>query len=188
MGVSNMYSKSTVTAICTLVVFSLPRQGLAEGNSQALLQELRNSDSASTAQRLENQLIKQWSKSGSPAMDLLLRRGRDALARGDAGAALEHFTALSDHAPDFAEGWHGLAQAYVVLGLFGPGLDALERTLALNPSHFDALRGLGVLHEEMGNPTLALEVYQKVLELRPHDSEISGAVARLQGAARGVAL
>jgi len=36
-------------------------------------------------------------------MDLLLQRGQEAMDNEDYEAAIEHFTALTDHAPDFAE-------------------------------------------------------------------------------------
>jgi hypothetical protein len=48
---------------------------------------------------IEREIWNEWSKSGSPAMDLLLQRGRDAMEAGDMTAAIEHLTALVDHAP-----------------------------------------------------------------------------------------
>ena len=40
------------------------------------------------AGRIETEIWIEWSKSGSPAMDLLLQRGRDALALGDTKTAM----------------------------------------------------------------------------------------------------
>ena len=76
----------------------------------ALFAELADPD-AGDWQRAEQDIWREWSKSGSPAMDLLLQRGRDALQAGEVGAAIEHLTALTDHAPDFAEGWNARATA-----------------------------------------------------------------------------
>ena len=58
-------------------------------------------------------------------------------------AAIEHLTALTDHAPDFAEGWHARATAYFRAVLLGPAMDDLQRALVLNPDNFDAVFGLG---------------------------------------------
>ena len=85
----------------------------------SLFAELKESD-AQAAGRIEREIWNEWSKSGSPAMDLLLQRGRDAMAAGDMGAAIEHFTALTDHAPDFAEGWTARATAYFQAAEWGP--------------------------------------------------------------------
>ena len=106
----------------------------------------------------------------------------------DFAKAVQHLRALTDHAPDFAEGWHGLALAYYNLERFGPAMDALERALALNPNHFGALRGVGAVQEQVNRPRLAYEAYAKVLELRPHDEDVIEALERLEQTARGVTL
>lgn len=121
-------------------------------------------------------------------MDLLLKRGQDALDVDDIDAALDHLTALTDHAPDFAEGWHTLALAYYRADQFGPAADALERTLALNPVHFGALRGLGAILEQVDKPHLAYDAYSRVLTLRPHDSEVIDALERLERQVNGQTL
>lgn len=183
-----MEFKSTVTAFLALVMFSLPDATLAEERVDRLLRDLAQAEDENSAKRLENELVAEWSKSGSAAMDLLLRRGRDALEVQDVSAALQHFRALTDHAPEFAEGWHGLALAFFMNENYGPALDALEHVLSLNPQHFGALKGVGAIHEQVNRPALAYEAYSQVLDLRPHDSEIIEALKRLERVARGVAL
>lgn len=146
----------------------------------ALLEELAQAETDQAAKRLERQVRQEWSKSGSATMDLLLKRGQDALEVEDVAAAMEHLTALTDHAPEFAEGWHTLALAYYNADMFGPAVDALERTLALNPQHFGALRGLGAIFEQVDKPDLAYDAYSRVLSLRPHDSDVIEALERLE--------
>ncbi|CUH76222.1 tetratricopeptide repeat protein [Tropicibacter naphthalenivorans] len=180
--------KSTVTAFATIVMISLPAGLWAQTRADDLLDQLAQAENAEIAQRLENQLFTEWSKSGSAAMDLLLKRGQDALAVDNLSAATEHFRALTDHAPEFAEGWHGLALAYYQAERFGPAMEALERVLALNPHHFAALKGVGALNEQTGNPFLAYEAYEQVLQLRPHDSEVIEAMKRLEVEVKGVQL
>lgn len=183
-----MNYKRTLAVFCALVMISLPSLGKAQARAGELLLELQQAETETAAQRLENQIIAEWSKSGSASMDLLLKRGRDALEVNDAKAAVEHFHALTDHAPDFAEGWHGLALAYFALERFGMAMDALEHVLALNPDHFGALRGVGAINERVGKTTLAYRAYEKVLELRPHDADVQKALERLEREAIGVEL
>ncbi|WGW02305.1 tetratricopeptide repeat protein [Tropicibacter oceani] len=180
--------KSTLAAFAALVMISLPVGVSAESRAEDLLQRLQQAEDATAAARLERQIIDEWSKSGSPAMDLLLKRGNDALEVEKIDEAIEHFRALTDHAPDFAEGWHGLALAYYQDNAFGPAMDALERVLALNPHHFAALRGVGAVHEQTGHAALAYEVYERVLEIRPHDEDVLEALKRLEREVRGVTL
>ena len=103
-----------------------------------------------------------------------------ACAAGDYAAAIEHFTAVVDHAPDFAEGYNGRATAYYFAGLIGPALDDIRQTLVLNPRHFGALRGFGAILEQLGQDEQALEVYGKVLALSPHAPDMEEAAERLE--------
>ena len=120
------------------------------------------------AGRIQREIQIEWDKSGSPAMDLLLQRGRDALEMEDTAKAIAHFTALTDHAPEFAEGWNALATAYFMAGEFGPSVEDIARTLSLNPQHFGALGGLGMILEEIDRPEKALEAYRAALAIHPH--------------------
>lgn len=128
----------------------------------------------------ESDILREWSRSGSPAMDMLLQRGEGALDEGDPQSAIGHLTALTDHAPDFAAGWQARAAAFAMMGHFGPAASDLARALELEPRHFGALTQLGVLLEEMGDPERALEAYRASLKIHPHQQEAIDAVARLE--------
>ncbi len=137
------------------------------------------------AGRIETEIWIEWSKSGSPAMDLLLQRGKDAMALGETGQAIEHFTAVIDHAPSFAEAWNARATAYYMAGEFGPSVADIGQVLTLNPRHFGALSGLAMILEETGKPDRALEVYKAALAIHPHLQGASEAIERLETEAEG---
>jgi len=144
-----------------------------------LFEELAAADDTSW-QAIEQNIWREWSKSGSPAMDLLLKRGRSAMQAGDWALAIEHLTALTDHAPDFAEGWNARATAYFQAGLYGPSIADIEKTLALNPRHFGAMSGLARILEEIGYPKEALEMYRNVVAIHPFRPDINTAIERLE--------
>jgi len=150
----------------------------------ALFGQLATAD-ARASQRIERQIWSEWSKSGSAAMDLLLQRGRDALAEGETQAAIDHFSALIDHAPDFAEGWNARATAYFQAGQYGPSIEDIAHVLTLNPKHFGAMAGLGAMLEELDRPERALEVYRAALAIHPHLTGVLEAVERLETASAG---
>ncbi|EGJ20882.1 TPR repeat-containing protein [Cereibacter sphaeroides WS8N] len=149
-----------------------------------LFARLKEADAAA-AQRIERQIFTEWSKSGSPSADLLLERGRKALAAGDTRTAIDHLTALIDHAPDFAEGWNARATAYFQAGMFGPSMADIAHVLTLNPRHFGALAGLGTMLEQMDRPEPALEAYRAALAIHPHLDGVEQAVERLEAKAAG---
>jgi tetratricopeptide (TPR) repeat protein len=138
--------------------------------------------------RAESDIRRAWSRSGSAAMDLLLKRGEEALDAGDPETAIEHLTALTDHAPDFAEGWNARATAFFMAGKFGPSLDDIAHTLALEPRHWGALAGLGAILDEMGNPEGALKAFHRSYALNPHQQDVKDAIDRLEKQLAGIAL
>lgn len=140
---------------------------------------------AGESSRIEREIWIEWSKSGSPAMDLLLQRGRDAMALGDNKTAIEHFTAIIDHSPDFAEAWNARATAYFNAGDYGPSVADIGHVLTLNQRHFGALSGLGMILEETGKTERALEVYRAALALHPHLEGVQDAIKRLETEAEG---
>ncbi|PZX16037.1 tetratricopeptide repeat protein [Palleronia aestuarii] len=140
------------------------------------------------ADRIVEKIVAEWSKSGSPAMDMLLQRGRDALEAGDTDRAIEHFGALVDHAPDFAEGYNARATAFFADGEYGLAIDDIRHTLDLNPRHFGAMTGLAVILGQIERPGQALEVWRKVLELYPDSPQAAAILPTLEAEVEGSTL
>lgn len=102
------------------------------------------------------------------------------MAEGNFPLAIEHLTALTDHAPEFAEGFHARAEAYFRAELYGPALDDLETVLALNPNHYDAIFGLAVLFQEFDDLRRAAQLYRRVLTIHPNHENAAEALSRLK--------
>ena len=143
-----------------------------------LLERLKEAEPGD-ADWIEAQLRAVWAQSGSAAMDLLLKRGQDALEVEDFDAAIGHLTALTDHAPEFAEGWVARATAYYLSDLFGPAVADLERALALNPHHYEAIIGLAIILEQVGYPKLAFDAYEQAASIHPHHEAVTNGLERL---------
>lgn len=159
----------------------------AEDDLDALFDALRDAEGPAH-QEIENKIWEEWSKSGSAALDLLLERGRQALQEGETEIAIEHFTALIDHAPDFAEGYNARATAYFQAGLYGPSLEDIRQTLARNPRHFGALAGLAMILTEIGETEGALEAWRAVEALNPARGGVREAIERLEREVDGTSL
>ncbi len=153
-----------------------------------LLRQLAEATDPHAASLIETELRGLWSRSGSAAVDLLWRRGMDALEAGAPDEAIEHLTAAIDWAPDFAEAYVARAGAYYLTNRAGPALDDLRQALALNPRHWEALGGFAVLLEEMGREEDALEVWTQVHDMHPQNPEAQASVDRLRLQLEGRAL
>lgn len=194
--------KPIVAAVCVTVMNTVPlaAQSLEvtrDAPTEQVAPDLQDEDALlaallsaekPAALRFDRQLQTLWSKSGSASADLLLKRGRDAMEVDKTRIAIEHLTALTDHAPDFAEGWHARASAYFAAELFGPALADLERALALNPRNYNAIFGLGTMLETFGDIKRAYEAYERVLALHPHHEDATNAAKRLGPQVQGTSL
>ena len=178
--------KSFVAAICLFVAAS----GMAAAQSarlDPLFERLKRAD-AVDAPALEAKIRQEWSKSGSATADLLLSRAKIAIDAGDQKAAMGHLTALTDHAPEFAECWNLSAVTLFNLGKIGPALAAIERTLILEPRHFQALEGLVLIFDDAGLYQEAFEILRQIEAIHPHAEILSKARARLEAKTLGQAL
>lgn len=163
-----------------IVLVTLPGAVSADAASEAALMDQLRSAEPAEAGRIERQIRMDWSNSGSSAMDLLLKRGKDALEAGDIETAIGHLSALTDHAPDFAEGWHTRAMAFFREEEYGLALHDLERTLALNPDHFGAIFGLAVVFESLDRIPEAYRLYTRVLDVHPNHKDAQEGADRLR--------
>ena len=112
--------KSAVAAL----ILSVTMAAAQEARLDPLFDLLREAEGAA-ASEIEAKIWEEWSRSGSDSMDFLLERGRKALEDGDPALAIEHLTALIDHAPDWAEAYNARATASGCSRLTGaaaPGL------------------------------------------------------------------
>ncbi len=198
MGTFFGFLKHIVAAIWLGAAICLPA-GAAPGNlagnlagdvtddMAGLMQALKAADDASW-RGIEDQIRARWERSGSASMDLLLKRGRDAIEAGKMPAAIDHLSALVDHAPDFLEGYEARARAYFQAGMYGPALADIGHVLARDPNRFDAMTGLAVILEDLNEPQKALVVYRRVLSLHPHKPDALKAAERLEKTLSGSTL
>lgn len=177
------FSHATIT-IFFIAATSFAAIAEETSDLDAMFLELQTSEDESW-RIAESDILREWSKSGSAAMDLLLQRGEQALDEGDIEAAIGHLTALTDHAPDFATGWQARAAAYSAAGMYGPAAADLARALTLEPRQFAALTQLGEMLEDMGDTDAALQAYRESLKIHPHQDAAIDGVERLESEDQG---
>lgn len=181
MGVSVIFSKRIVAAVlaCGLVAAPVTAQTQGDVDMGALFADLGDPDNRDW-QAAERAIVDQWSRSGSSSMDFLLQRGQDAIEEEDWDAAIDHLSALIDHAPDFAEGYHARATAFFQQDRYGLALNDIGQALTLNPRHFGALAGLAVILQRTNQPAQALEVWRMVESIHPHLENVDETIERLE--------
>ena len=120
------------------------------------------------ATQLESSIWQAWMRSENEDTSILMRLGVNAMNTGDFPAALRTFDRMVRDDPNFAEGWNKRATVRYLMGDFGGSVADIERTLALEPRHFGALSGLGMINMELDDHKGALRAFEAALKVNPH--------------------
>ena len=128
---------------------------------------LHDTSDPAEARNIEGLIWKIWLESGDNELDTVMRQGIIAMNTRDFQGALEAFDSIVKIAPDFAEGWNKRATLYWLMGELQKSIDDIERTLALEPRHFGALSGLGMIRKEQERPSDAIQAYERALAIYP---------------------
>lgn len=149
-----------------------------------LFAQLRAAPSAAAARPIEFAIVGIWFASGAPAIDSLMQLGEQALARGDLAGAIVVFDAVIRQRPTYAEGWNRRATAFYMLGAHDRAEADVNQTLELEPRHFGALAGLGLIAAARGQEDRALAAFERALAVNPHLLEIRTRVDALRRRSR----
>jgi tetratricopeptide (TPR) repeat protein len=144
-----------------------------------LFSELKKAADQDEAGRIAARIDAEWSRSGSATVDLMLLWATRAAAKQNSGAALDFLEQAIILDPDYAEAWNRRATLNFQLSDYGKSIADIQRTLILEPRHYGALMGLGMILEETDRKPQALEAYSKVLEIYPANKGAQDAVGRL---------
>lgn len=154
-------------ALVAGAAYAAPAQKPAQVNSEEqLFSQLKKAQSAEEAKGIEDKLKLMFRASGSPSVDLLMTRAQ-AVQAGDAKTARKLVEAVTNIAPNYAEGWHTRAAMEQAAGDDTAALVSLQKTVLLNPRHFNALIELAAMLEEYGDRAGALKLYRKALDVDP---------------------
>ena len=108
-----------------------------------------------------------WLDGGDPGLNEIMARGVEAMHASRLRDAADRFTELILAAPGFAEAWNKRATVYYLMDRYEDSVRDIERTLALEPRHFGAISGMGLIFLERGDEEGALGAFEKVLEIHP---------------------
>jgi tetratricopeptide (TPR) repeat protein len=149
--------------------YSVPVTVPAEAGERldSLFGELRRARNEAAAERVANRIQREWTRSGSASVDLLMQRAGKAVEARSFPLALDLLDQVVALSPGFAEGWNRRATVHFMMDDYAKSMADIERTLRLEPRHFGALGGLARIMKETGRKEFALEAYMRVLDVYP---------------------
>jgi tetratricopeptide (TPR) repeat protein len=150
-----------------------------------LFTTLKSAPNKEAADAAESSINRIWLQSGSDTVDLLMTWALKAMSEKDYGLALDYLDRITMMKPDYAEGWNTRATVHFLMQDYGPSLSDINRTLALEPRHFGAMSGLGMILRELDQNDRAIAVFRAALAIDPYLESVKKALEDLEAKQAG---
>ena len=170
-----------IIAVLILLVYSLASP--ADQNDPALdrlFERLTITTSDEEASNITREIWQRWTANDDPEVSQLMQIGIRALNYSTYRRALQSFDRVIEMAPEFAEGWNKRATLYYHIREYQRSIDDIKETLRLEPRHFGAWSGLGLVSVAQENYSGALAAFKKALSINPHIANIRRYVQKLE--------
>lgn len=144
-----------------------------------LFTRLRTSEDPVEAKGIARLIERRLAGSGSPTVDLLTDRARQAVTAHDFPLAAELMDRVTALEPNWSEGWNRRATVFWLLTDKDDAIGDLKRALVLEPRHFEAWMALGRIYESQDDKARALAAFRRAKALYPQMDKVGTAIDRL---------
>jgi tetratricopeptide (TPR) repeat protein len=154
-----------------IVTLLLPWQAHADQNDarlDSLFEVLAETTDTTLLAEVEGRIWAIWYAHPDREAAAMLAAGERLMNSGFYGDALQVFSALIDQQPDYAEAWNRRATLHYLMGRYADSISDIDHTLTLEPRHFGALSGLGLVYLRQDNLTKAREAFENLLQIHPN--------------------
>jgi tetratricopeptide (TPR) repeat protein len=150
-----------------------------ENRLDKLLGELKRERNEKAAERIAARIWEEWGHSGSASIDLMMTWSKTAMDGQKFDVALDFLDQVVTMEPSYAEGWNRRATVHFMMQNYSKSMADINHTLQLEPRHFGALSGMGQIMKNTGHNELALQAWQRVLDIYPMMRSAQNEVATL---------
>ena len=181
--ISSTLKPLTMRIIAVLILLAYSLASPADQNDPALdglFERLAITTSDEEASNITHEIWQRWTANDDPNISQLMQIGIRALNYSTYRKALQSFDRVIEIAPEFAEGWNKRATLYYHIKEYRRSIDDIKKTLRLEPRHFGAWSGLGLVSIAQENYSGALAAFKKALSINPHISNIRRYVQKLE--------
>jgi len=136
-----------------------------------LFQTLQSSHELSELDAVEASIWEIWYDSGEMEIDVMMQEAAALENKGDLAAAEMKYAAIIEKAPLFSEGWNRRATIRFYRRNYDGSLADIQQTLKLEPRHFGAIWGLGMILGARKEYEHAILAFEKLLEIKPNSED-----------------
>ena len=150
---------------------------------------LQASPSETQAANIELEIWTRWGDHPyDPFANRQMKKGIELMNSGALGAAEDVFSRIINSHPDFAEAWNKRATVRFFRGNDTGSASDILQVIKLEPRHFGALSGLGMIRVRAGDFEGALQAYKAAQRMNPHLRQIKAIIDQLGKKLKGLAL
>lgn len=144
-----------------------------------LFEALKVAPDAASAKHIENRIWSLWLASGSDTATLLMTRVKTAMDAKDTDLAIKLLDSIIELKPDYVEAWNRRATIYYMQKDYVRSMSDIRQVLILEPRHFGAISGLGMIMQEFGDEKRALDAFRRAVDVHPHLQKIPDVIKSL---------
>ena len=145
-----------------------------------LFERLRVTQDQAEAREIEGAIWEIWTESENANVNRAMLTGIASMHAGQLETALNKFNEVIQLAPDFAEGWNKRATIFYLMKKFDRSVNDIAQTLKLEPRHFGALSGLGLINQAIGQTNAAIKAFEHALDINPHLSGLKEKITKMK--------
>jgi tetratricopeptide (TPR) repeat protein len=147
-----------------------------------LFAQLHTSGSPDDAKATELKIWMIWGLDNTDEAVQALNHASVAMQAGDNAEAEGTLGDLIAAHPEFSEAWNRRATLYYEMGRYQASLDDIDHVLALEPRHFGALSGKGLVLHAMGRDAEAIKALKEALAVNPNMAAVKANLAAIEQA------
>ena len=137
-----------------------------------LFQELYDSTNDSQINKITRKIWNIWHETNDIKIEADFYRGMESMRTRDFIMSIAFFTRVIEEKPNFAEAWNKRATVYYMMGDFDKSMYDINETLKLEPRHFGAMDGMGLIFMHLQQYEKAIKIYEQMLEIFPNNQTI----------------
>lgn len=132
-----------------------------------LYEELKNARSEMEGRRIENLIWQAWMAGPTAEISQMLQEALTARRVADYDKAVAILDDVIARAPDYPEAWNQRATLRFLEGDLDGSLEDIDRVMELEPKHFAALSGRGLILLHQGRTRLAHKALREAVAINP---------------------
>ena len=173
-------SKILIVSISLLFASKIALADQNDPRLNNLFKKLNETENQDEIRDLISDIWNIWYEVDDPKVIEYFEKGIQAMNLRNYPLAIRFFNNLIEEDPNFAEGWNKRATVHFMMGNFDQSMQDIIKTLELEPRHFGALDGMGLIFIHQGQFKQAIDVYDKMLEIFPFSVKTMDKKERIQ--------